>query len=69
MTGRGPADQHGEMAPREQRGVDQADRGHAHDRSAAAPLHDALFYLATTPAVTGETIVVDGGLAALGPKP
>jgi 3-oxoacyl-[acyl-carrier protein] reductase len=29
---------------------------------------EAILYLATTPGVTGHTIVVDGGLTALGPK-
>ena len=29
---------------------------------------DAIFYLATAPAITGDTIVVDGGLVALGPR-
>ena len=29
---------------------------------------DAIFFLATTPAVTGATIIVDGGLTALGPR-
>ena len=29
---------------------------------------DAIFSLATTPAVTGATIIVDGGLTALGPR-
>ncbi len=30
---------------------------------------DAIFYLATAPAITGQTIIVDGGLVALGPRP
>ena len=29
---------------------------------------DAIFYLATSPAITGQTIIVDGGLVELGPR-
>jgi NAD(P)-dependent dehydrogenase (short-subunit alcohol dehydrogenase family) len=42
---------------------------HAHGRAATpAATADAIFYLATTSAVTGATIIVDVGLTALGPR-